>query len=268
MKAIYYKFVCFSGIFLIVCFLAAGCQQKTRRHSFEKIGDFSIRILPNNCKELRDGLGRVLLLVPRGQAIPKGYASAQVVRIPVRRVVAYSGYMVSLLRAIHAIDSLVGVTHVQDYWLIPEVREGLEKGRISYVGESAIVDFEKLKAVRPELVFTWDASLVPKLEELHIPIIITTTGEAMNLDTRLNLVRFVAQFFGKEKVADEYVKRVRSTIARIKKIVSKKHGTRPKVIWGDIYEKRVLVEPGNSWAAQMVKLAGGKYLFDDIRGSS
>jgi iron complex transport system substrate-binding protein len=39
-------------------------------------------------------------------------------------------------------------------------------------------------------------------------------------------------------------------------------------MWGDIYEKRVLVEPGNSWVAEMVGLAQSNYLFDDVYGTS
>jgi iron complex transport system substrate-binding protein len=43
---------------------------------------------------------------------------------------------------------------------------------------------------------------------------------------------------------------------------------KPKVIWGDVFSKRVLVEPGNSWAAQIVQAAGGDYLFADVAGDN
>ena len=61
--------------------------------------------------------------------------------------------------------------------------------------------------------------------------------------------------------------RVQAAISRVRqrtKVVKHK----PKVIWGDIYEKRVLVEPGHSWAAEVIRLAGGDYLFNDVRGTS
>jgi iron complex transport system substrate-binding protein len=37
---------------------------------------------------------------------------------------------------------------------------------------------------------------------------------------------------------------------------------------GDVYEKRVMVEPGNCWVAEFVRLAGANYLFDDVFGSA
>ncbi len=43
---------------------------------------------------------------------------------------------------------------------------------------------------------------------------------------------------------------------------------KPSVIWGDVYNKRVLVEPNNAWVAQLVKLSGGKYELDDVQGAS
>ncbi|MGD8844466.1 MAG: ABC transporter substrate-binding protein, partial [Desulfobacteraceae bacterium] len=45
-------------------------------------------------------------------------------------------------------------------------------------------------------------------------------------------------------------------------------GPPPKVMWGDIYEKRVLVEPGNAWVGELVGLAQSDYLFEDVYGTS
>ena len=42
----------------------------------------------------------------------------------------------------------------------------------------------------------------------------------------------------------------------------------PKVMWGDIYEKRVLVEPGNAWVAELIGLAQSDYLFNNIYSTS
>lgn len=256
-------------IVVLSVFLLAACHQEAGgRTSFRSIGEFSVKTLPDNCKEIRDGAGRTLVLVPRGQKPPYGYERHQIIEMPVRRVVAYSGYNVALLKALGILDKvLVGVTKKKEYWTIEEVKKGMENGRITYIGESSAVDFEKLKAIEPELVLTWDPSVISKIMELDIPGVITTTAAAMNLDTRMRFAQFLALFFNRGKEANEYVARVSRAIKLI-------HGlnlspdARPKVIWGDIYEKRVLVEPGNSWVAEMVGLAGGDYLFSDIAGGS
>ena len=258
-------------VLLSVWLLGACGQSPGMSPSFINIGEFSIKRLPENCNEIRDGVGRILVLVPRGQKPPKGYEINQIIETPVHRVVAYSGFNTSILKALGVLDTLVGVTHKKDYWTIDEVVKGMDSGRIAYIGESNAIDFEKLKTIEPDLILTWDACAISMINELDIPVVITTTGEAMDLDTRMRFAKFLAIFFSREKEADEYVARVKNAIKSVSNsaldpVLDK--GLRPKVIWGDIYEKRVLVEPGNSWAAEMVELAGGDYLFDDIRGAS
>ncbi len=261
---------------IITClFLGAGtgCRQASspkEKEGFWTVGEFSVRTRPDGLREIRDGFGRVLLLVPRDLPAPEGSDPAKVVRVPAKRVVAFSGYNVSLLKALGVLDQvLVGVTHEKEKWTLEEVRRGMDTGKIQYVGNAGAIDFERLKALKPDLVLTWDAATVATLEELGIPAVITTTTESMDLETRLRFVEFLAVFFRRQKEAEAYVRRVHDTVEAIRAMnLGRKSGSRPKVIWGDIYEKRVLVEPGNSWAAEMVRLAGGEYLFDDVRGSS
>ena len=272
------KSVCCCKSLLIACFVLLGawllgaCSQSPENDpSFVNIGEFSIKKLPENCTEIRDGAGRILVLVPRGQKPPKGYGKNRIIETPVRRVVAYSGFNIGILKVLGAIDTLVGVTHKRDYWTIDEVVKGMDSGKIACIGETNAIDFEKLKSIEPDLVLTWDACAISMINELGIPGVITTTGEAMDLNTRMRFARFLALFFNREREADEYVAKVQNAIKSVKDSFLNSDfdkGPRPKVIWGDIYEKRVMVEPGNSWAAEMIELAGGDYLFDDISGAS
>ncbi len=257
------------ALILLLLLGAAACTPDPAGEgsSFIDIGGFSIKKLADNCKEITDGAGRILVLVPRGQNPPPGYDKNQIIKTPVRRVVAYSGFNVSMLKALGVLDTLVGVTHPQDYWTIDDVISGMESGRITYIGEASSIDFEKLKSLEPDLVLTWDPCTISITTELDIPGVITVTGEALNLDTRIRFAHFLARFFNREKEAAAYVARVKNAIKEVEDIPVDA-GHRPRVIWGNIYEKRVLVEPANSWAAEMVELAGGDYLFADVFGAS
>lgn len=253
----------------IVCCIQAGCGSSEKGHeAFLSIGEFAVKSLPDSVKEVTDGMGRKLVLVPRGQSVPQGVDPLKVVEVPVRRVAAYSGYDVAMLKALGIVqDVLVGVTKPQEEWTIPEVAEGMAQGRILYLGEPDAIDYERLKRARPELVMTWDQSAIPMLDELRIPCIVTTTPVAPNLDARMRFVQFLAPFFHKEAEAERYIKRVTHTVENIREKASAIK-ERPKVMWGDIYEKRVMVEPGNCWVGEFVRLAGANYLFDDVYGSA
>jgi len=270
-KDFYFKKILLGFTMLTGLCLFSACQSNPNDSAtFLNIGEFSVKKISENCKELRDGAGRTFVLVPRGQKPPEGYEKHQIIAVPVRRVLVYSGYDAAMLKALGVIkDVLVGVTSKKEEWTIPEIREGMEDGKITYVGESASIDYERVKVIGPELVLTWDQGAIHMMTEMDIPCVITTTNDAMDLDTRMHFARFLAFFFDKEAAvaADAFVSRVSETVDRIGNITSSVEKN-PRVMWGDIYEKRVMVEPGNSWVAEMVRLSGGKYVFDDVAGAS
>lgn len=246
---------------LFILMIFSGCGPE-----FQHFGEFSIQDIENGCKKVTDGLGRTLVLVPRGQTAPDGYEKNQIIEIPVKKAVVYLSSDVALLKAIGVADSVVGVTKDQEDWTIPEIKHGMEDGKVVYLGEYTSVDFEKLKVLDPDIVFAWDESAIPMLTELDIPCAITTTKIAKDLKTRMYFIKFLAAFYGKEKEADRFIARVSKTIESVaKKTAGVK--IKPNVIWGDIYEKRVLVEPINSSPAEIILLAGGEYAFDDVVGA-
>ena len=264
---------------MVVIFSAMlyGCKPETANTSKEKdsgefafmsIGSFSVNRVSENWTEVRDGAGRTLVLIPRGTKAPDGYAPHQVVHVPVKRVVAYGYYDISILKTLGVIeDVLVGVATRMKDWTIEEVVSGMKQGKIAYLGESAAIDYERLKFQEPELVLTWDPSIIPMLDEMGVACVITSTPVAMCLTARMRFVSFLAPFFNKEKEAEDYFNRVSLSLLSIRE-KTKNASPEPKVMWGDIYEKRVLVEPGNAWVGELVGLAQSDYMFDDVYGKS
>ncbi len=236
--------------------------------SFVQVGDFTVNRISEDITEVRDGAGRKLILVPRGTPDPDGIEPCRVVRVPVQRVAAYGAFDVATMKALGVLEEvLVGVTTPADEWYVDEVREGIEAGRIAFLGYSSSIDFEQLRQQQPELVLTWDHSIIPMLDDLGIPCAITSTPTAMCLNARMRFVQFLAPFFQKKKEADAFFDRVNTTLTTIRKKTANA-GPTPKVIWGDIYEKRVYVEPGNAWVGELVGLAQSDYLFHDVYGTS
>lgn len=235
--------------------------------SFVQIGEFTINHVAPGRTEVRDGAGRTLVLIPRDAPQPKDVPPTHVIRIPVRRVVAYGYFDIAVLRALGVEQTLVGVNIPAKAWHNPDIKKGLESGRITYLGDAASIDYERLKQLNPELVLTWDPSILPMLDNLGIPGVITTTSKAMCLNTRMRFVQFLAPFFQKEQEADAFFARIKQALADIQtRTAGLKH--QPKVMWGDIYEKRVMVEPGNAWVGELIGLAQSDYKFKDVFGTS
>jgi len=261
-----------SRLFLVLAMLPllgvlSACKEKAQEKApdFLSVGEFSVN-RKADYTEVRDGAGRALALVPRGAPHPAGFAPSMVVEVPVRRVVAYRPFETGILKALGEEDTIVGVTYPRGKWAIDYMRRGFDEGRIAFVGDSSRVDFERIKAQHPDLVMTWDPSIMPMMDSLGIPVVVTTTPVATCLNTHIRFVEFIAPFFGKEKEAQAYYQRVRTALADIRERT--KGMPAPKAMWGDIFEKRVLVEPGNAWVSQLIGLAQSDYLFDDVYGTS
>lgn len=268
-------------IVLLPVLLLCGCQQQNKsdagqdagaeaRPAFLQIGAFSVHRISDTRTEVRDGAGRTLVLIPREASLPADCDPRQVVRTPVRRVAVYGYFDVATLRMLGVLDEvLVGVTVPEKEWAgcSLDIAQGMREGRIAYLGEASSIDFERLKQMEPDLVLTWDPSSLPLLDDLKIPAVITSTPEATCLSARMRYVQFLAPFFGREKEADAYFARVDAALKDIRARTAGA-GEQPKVMWGDIYEKRVLIEPGNAWVGELVGLAQSSYQFSDVFGTS
>ncbi len=251
---------------LLVC----GCSSKDseKMGSFIQIGEFTVNRISDQRTDVRDGAGRTLVLIPRDAPAPEGVEPSHIVRTPVRRVVAYGYFDVATLRALGVLkDTLVGLTTPTDQWYIDEIKQGMASGKIAFLGNASSVDLERLKQQQPELVLTWNHAIIPMLDELGIPCAVTSTPVAMCLNARMRFVHFLAPFFNREEKADAFFDRVNQALIDIREKTADA-GPPPKVMWGDIYEKRVLVEPGNAWVGELVGLAESDYLFEDVYGTS
>ncbi len=248
---------------LVAIFLTASCS----KNSFESIGSFTVKKY-KDYTEVGDGIGRKFILVPRGKKPPKDIGDATVVYTPVKRVIAYSTCDVSFLMGFGILKQvLVGVTREKKDWTNDFIKKSLDEGKIVFIGRSSMVNYELMKKAKPDIVFTWNSAIVPVLNKLNIPVVITSTESALGLEAQMKYVKFIAPFYQKEKEADIFCDKFLKT-AKVIKEKAEKAGKKPRVIWGDVYNKRVLVEPNNAWVSELVRLSGGEYEFDDVQGRS
>lgn len=229
---------------------------------------FSIDYLPGGYKKITDAEGRQLLLVPRGKDIPEEYKNLQKIEIPVEKVVTFSSTEDALLRPLGVLSSIVGVTLPKS--AIEELQKGLEEGRIKFLGRRTALDYEALLKLHPGLVFLWTRSgnmneVLAKLEELQIPAAVDNEYLENHPLGRLEWVKFLAAFYDKEEAATKFFE---DAERRVEEVEKRSTGARmPKVLWMLIVDNGTIYVPrGGSYAAKMIELTGGDYLFKDISG--
>ena len=271
---------CTVVIVLTLCLLVSicGCTSQTQSvQTAEKTGKlefatgFKIEYLKDGCKKLTDGEGRDLLLVPRGQKPPAGYENALKIEIPVRKVVTCSTTQAAFLKPLGVLSSIAGVTTEEKHWYIDEVKKAMEKGGIAYLGKNTAMDYEKLQALRPDVVFIYTktpgmSEVLQKLNELGIPVAVDNEYLEEHPLARMEWVKFLAAFYDKEKEADSFFNQA---VKRAKGVEEKTAGAKvkPKVLWGSFSQGKVYVPRADSYVAKMIAMAGGDYLFKDQAGT-
>jgi len=190
------------------------------------------------------------------------------VKIPVKRVVALSTTDVAYLRAINCSDAIIGVVSAKK-WYFEGIEEKIANGKIVEVGKARSPDYEKILALKPDVVFV-DAKfagndVIKKLESLRIPYVACDAWLEEHPLGRLEWVKFFATFFDREEEAEKYFNSVENRILEIQNAVSKEK--KVKVVYALVLKGRVMIPGGQSYHAKLVEIAGGDYVFKDLNST-
>ena len=192
----------------------------------------------------------LLLLLPGCTGEPP--AAPDSGKVP-KRIVSLAPAITEILYAIGAGDRVVGVTNYCNY---PE-----EAAKRDKIGDFAIVDFEKIVALEPDLVIaTRDGNpreTVEKIQSLGIATLVIDSG---SFDQTLEAIKAVGKAVGKHEKANS----LSDSLKKQWDETGKKHaeGPRPKVLL--LVGVNPLVASGRgSLGDDLVGQAGGKNIFAD-----
>jgi iron complex transport system substrate-binding protein len=229
---------------------------------------------------LRDGLNRTVLLVKRGQSAPQNVKADLVVQVPVERMVLMSATHVALVERLREYapniwDRVAGIMWGGSYqWFFPEVERRFAEGKLVDVGAAWSPDYEKLIALKPDLVmiYTFEGDPVrSKLEELKVPYVVNSEYLENTLLGRFEWIKFVAAFFGLDEVGARVFRLVELRYQLISTKVSASMATlniKPvKVAWFSVYKGTVFVAGGLSYVANSIYDLNAVYAFSDLKAT-
>ncbi len=205
------------------------------------------------------------LLVQRGTKIPEGYKDAQVIEIPVERIITMSTTYVTYLDMLEELDSLVGHESFL-YTMNDDLIEMAKNGKVKETGSGPQVNVEMIVNLEPDVVMThaiggeWDTH--PKLFEAGLRV--AMNGEHMERTPlgRFEWIKFVALFYNKEELANtifhETAEAYNSLARRADNVESK-----PSVLVNSPYQGTWWIAGGNSFQARFIADAGGAYIWAD-----
>ncbi|HIP16400.1 MAG TPA: ABC transporter substrate-binding protein [Methanothermococcus okinawensis] len=223
---------------------------------------------------LEDSKKNKFLLVINGSTAPD-IPGATKITVPVHRIVTifYSPVIATadILGKYH--DTIKGAPK---YAILdsPKLTELYKEGKVLDIGSANSMNYEVVLNISPDIVFLggWPSQdeMEAKLRKLGIPVARCFTYEEPTYLGRIEWIKFVAAFWGKDayKKADEYFQKVWYERNNLLRTVAKSD-TYPTVVdfwkWSDT--SAPYVPEAQNFYARLIDLFHGRYVFSDIPGT-
>ena len=213
-------------------------------------------------------VNQIYYLIKRGSDIPAGLDSASVIFVPLRKIVCMSTTHISMICALGEVNTISGVSG-KDFIYSPEVIRHIENGLVADVGYEANLNKEMILKLSPDLIMIYgigseSAGYVGKIKELGIKVLINADYLETDPLGRAEWIKLFGALYDKERSADSIFNSEANEYHKIKKFIQEKVTERPKVLLGMPFKDTWYISPGNSFISELIKDAGGDYLWSDV----
>lgn len=172
----------------------------------------------------------------------------------------------NLIEELGRIDAIAGICETE-YVANPHLRKAIDEGRIADMGSAMTPDRERIVSLNLDIILLSpyeNASTYGNLEALGIPTIQCADYMETSALGRAEWVRFYGRLFGKGSEADSLFNAIEAEYNMLKALTdSIAEAKRPTVLFDTRNGSAWYVPGGRSTMAQLVKDAGGRYIFSD-----
>jgi iron complex transport system substrate-binding protein len=227
---------------------------------------------------LTDAMGRKILVAPRG--LPQDllayykekYRPNVVVEYPVKRAVVMASTHVAMIYRLYKeagrpdiLRSVAGIMWGREYsWHMPEVAAMLENGTIADVGPAYSPDYERLTALKPDVVFVYfypgpygTEAVVNRLAQLGVAYVVVNEFQEPSPLGRAEWIKFFAVFFNATRDAVRIFDAVEARWNSLALLAADLD--RPRVAWFTIFGG--VLYPAGPQVRELIRLAGGRYAY-------
>lgn len=192
------------------------------------------------------------------------YPNALRVQFPIRSAICLSSLYAAYFEKLNLMDKLIGVDD-HHYIYSSELQKKIKLNGIMDVGDISKLNLEKIFLLKPDVIFTYlPAKGSPQYDQIlkknKTVFAYTLDQEELSPMGRAEWIVFVAAFFNKEKQASEFIDQLALRYDALKLKLPAELAT-PSVFTGIKYGDVWYMPAGKSYLSQLIKDAGGKYLW-------
>jgi iron complex transport system substrate-binding protein len=230
-------------------------------------GEFTLLMVHDPWQNSRD-VSFSYVLADAGTDIPDSLAGLTQIQVPVERVVALSTTHLAMVEALGRSGTICGVSG-KNLVYSRALAHRIQLGEVRDVGYEEGLNYESIVSMDPDVLFIYgiesSARLISdRLTGLGVPVVYC--GEYLESHPlgKAEWIRFFACFYGMEREADLFFNQVDSAYHALSELVP---GTadRPAVLTGLPWNDTWFMSGGKSFAATLIRDAGGAFLWNDDR---
>lgn len=201
---------------------------------------------------------------------PKESLDAFYITTPLNKVASMSSIYSFMLTELGVSGKIAAIDNI-DYYNNPIIIEAFQKKQIQELSKGPEMNIEQTIALHPDLILTYGMGnpkldVNQKLLQMGVPVAISLDHLEETPLARAEWIKFFAAFFDKEALADSIFRQVEDRYLSIRhKTDSIK--THPGVLSELKYGDTWYVAGGKSYMANLIKDAGGHYIWEDINQS-
>ena len=208
------------------------------------------------------------LLVPDGKTVPDGLdPDIAVIKAPPKRIYLAATSAMDFFRALDALDRIRLSGTNADGWYLPEAKEAMEDGRIIFAGKYSAPDFELIHAEGCDLAI--ESTMIyhtprikEQLEGLGIPVLVERSSYEEHPLGRMEWIKFYGALLDCEDLANAIFEEEAAAVEAF----SGQPGTGKTAAFFYITSAGTAnVRKGDDYVARMIEMAGGSYIFSDLK---
>lgn len=205
----------------------------------------------------------VFVLSGRAEIESRREGSTWYVRRPCTRIASLGSVYTQMFYELGALGAVKAIDNI-DYVNNRAVIEKHERGDLTELARTPVIDVEQTLQLRPDMVFAYDmgTGIDARITEAGIPVAVSLDNLEESPLGRAEWIRFFAEFVGRRERADSIF---RATEKKYRALQARAAGftDRPTVLSELRYSDAWYMPGGRSYVAALLRDAGATYLWED-----
>ena len=211
------------------------------------------------------------LVVPQGAAVPEDLPQGTtVLQQPIENIYLVSTSAMDPIISLGALDSIALSGTKADGWYLPEAKAAMQAGQIAYAGKYSAPDYERILAADCTLAIEntmvlHDPEVKEQLEKFGVPVLVERSSYESGPLARMEWLKLYGILLNKTEMAEEVF---RQKVEQVAPILEQENTGKTAAFFSITTNNLITVRRTSDYVAQMVEMAGGVYIFDDLEGET